>query len=224
MSMMHKGMRFWLLAAMISLMAGHPARGVGVGASAKVGTLGPGGDVTLGLSDAVSLRAGLNILSYSADIEDEEDVENINIKLKLQTVPVLLDWHPYKSNFRLSAGALINSNKVTLDADPGAVIEINDVEYGVDRLEGELSFDRYSPYLGIGYGNAARGDQRLVFSFDLGLMYHGAPDLEAQATASNPAQQAALDRDLDAELEDVRDDLRSFKLYPVLSFGLSYRF
>ncbi len=196
----------------------------GPGVSLKIGTTGFGGDLAVGVGERFNLRAGVNVFSLSADSEDEIDQETIRLRLKLLTVPLLLDWHPFEGNFRLSAGVAFNNNEIKINAEPGSVIELNDREYAVDDMSMGVTFNQLSPYAGIGYGNSVRGDSRLVFAFDLGLMFHGTPKLRTSATASNPAQQAALDRDLAIETDDFRDDLSSFKFYPVLTFGMSYRF
>ncbi len=211
---------FLVLKFSIMLVICSPVSAVDVGASVKLGTTGFGGDITTGLTERFNARFGINMFLLRIYFEDERELENITAEIKLQTLPLLLDWHPFVSDFRLSAGMVLNFNRVTVSADPRAVIEINEEEYRLDKLSGEMKFNQISPYFGIGYGNAALGEGRLAFSFDLGLMYHGVPDVDAKATASNPALQFSLERDLDAEIEDFRDDVSAFRFYPVLSFGL----
>ncbi len=215
---------FWVLKFSVILVVYNPVSAADIGASVKLGTAGFGGDVTTGLTERFNARFGINMFLLRIYFEDERDLENITAEIKLQTLPLLLDWHPFVSNFRLSAGMVLNFNRVTVSADPKAVIEINEVEYRIEKLSGEMKFNQLSPYFGIGYGNAARGKGRLAFSFDFGLMYHGVPDVDARAAAANPALQFALERDLDVEIEEFRDDVSAFRFYPVLSFGISYRF
>lgn len=193
------------------------------GAALKAGTAGVGADVTLGLSDNINLRVGLNYFSHTHESFDNGEKDLIG-KLNLQTAPLLADWHPSAGNFRVSAGLFINNNRLSLDAVPGAEIDFNDVEYRVESFSGNMSFNRLSPYIGIGYGNAARGGSRFGFSFDFGVMFHGTPKISAEAVAADPGRQEALERDLDAELNNLRDDADPFKFYPVLSFGALYRF
>ena len=118
----------------------------------------------------------------------------------------------------------MNNNELSLKARPGDQIEFNDEEYRVERFTLAVTFNQFSPYLGIGYGNAATGGKRFVFACDFGLMFHGTPKVRARAVASDPSLQERLNRDLDAEIDDLRDDLKSFSIYPVLNVGVAYRF
>ena len=217
-----------LYGAMVVLLAlAMCARAGNVGVSLKAGTPGFGADVTVGLAEKVNIRAGINAFSVKMDPSDDEeddDDEDLSLELNLLTAPLMLDWHPFRNNFRLTAGAMWNGNRLSLTADAGDTVELNDRSYAVEDLAIDVAFNPISPYLGIGYGNAARRGRRVVFALDIGVMYHGTPKLEAKSTAANPAQQAALDRDLDAEVEDFRDDLRAFTLYPVVTLGLTFRF
>ncbi len=183
----------WLLAVLISACVTTSTFGADVGTSLKVGTTGIGADVTVGLSETLNARAGISGFSktFRPDDDEEED-ENISIRLKLQTIPILLDWHPRAGSFRTSVGVMLNNNKISLSAQPGDEVDFNDVDYQVDSFSLDLSFNQFSPYFGIGYGNAAKEGRRFVFAFDLGVMFHGTPKVNAKAIASNPAQQSAL--------------------------------
>ena len=213
----------------ILLVFGYESFGRDFGASLKVGTPGLGADVTVNLWEDINLRVGINYFSYSMDFDDDDDDdnggdENITLSLDLQSFPLLLDWHPFKNNFRASAGLFFNGNKIGLKAEAGDTIDINDVEYEIDDFSISVDFNQICPYLGIGYGNGATGNRRFVFAFDFGVMFQGAPDISARATAVNPDLQAALDRDLDEEVKDIEDDFSFLGFFPVISFGLSYRF
>ncbi len=196
-----------------------------IGASLKFGSPGFGGDMTVDISEKVNLRTGLNYFSLTIVPEEERaDSENITAELRLLTVPLLVDWHPFHGNFRLSAGLAWNGNKISASAKPGEELDFNDRAYMVADFYGEISFNRISPYLGFGYGNAVAGDSRWTLSLDIGVFYHGEPQVDAHATAAHPALQPAMDRDLAKEVADLEDDLRPYRFYPVLTLGLSYRF
>jgi hypothetical protein len=197
----------------------------GVGITAKVGTLGLGGELTAGLLQRVNGRLGFNALSISADLSDDEDgVEDVSGDLELQTVSLLLDWHPWKDGgFRLSAGAILNNNEVSLTAESDVVVQLGDSAYLISDLNGDVTFDDIVPYVGLGYGNAV-GEGNWHFSFDLGVMFQGEPDVSLSATALIPAQQDALNASIEQEIQDIEEDTEVFTMYPVLSFGLSYKF
>jgi hypothetical protein len=208
------------------LPADTKGRGVHLGASLKLGTTGPGADITIGFNNKLSLRAGYNYFSNTirSDGEEEYDDDETELLLKLETAPVLLDWHPFSGPFRLSVGAVYNNNQGVMTVWPVDTYDFNDVDYQVERYDLKIAFEPISPYIGLGFGNAAHKRRRLAFAFDLGVIYHGAPQVSMQAIASNPAQQSALDRDVDAEVADLEDTLKAISIYPVITFGLSYCF
>ena len=85
------------------------------------------------------------------------------------------------------------------------------------------------PYLGIGWGNTTRADRRLHYTFDLGVAFHGSPDVELDvggALAEVVREHAGLELSafLVREEKRLEDDLKGADMFPVVSFGLSYRF
>ena len=217
---MKKWMQIILVMAVLVLF-GQPAF-ADVGLTGKIGTLGYGADLTVGLTPNANLRAGFNIFSY--EMESDEEEAEIQAEIDWQTIAALFDWHPASGGFRISAGLLLNNNEILLSATPGESVEINDVEYLITDLNGKVSFNDLAPYLGIGFGNAASENSRWHFSFDLGVMFQGEPKISINATAANPGQQAQLDANLEEERKDIEDESKPFNIYPVLSFGLSYTF
>ena len=216
-----KRVRQWILLWVVCLASSTVLAGVGV--SAKVGTQGLGADLTLGIIDQLNLRVGFNQFSDEVDYDDDDDNSYL-AEISLQTIPVMLDWHPFSGNFRISAGIVLNENEVTASVTPGEEFEFNDVDYLIEGLSAELSFEDTATYIGIGFGNAANSSTRFNLSLDIGAMYHGTPELTATATASNAALQAELNRSLAIEVAEANEDIESFKWYPVISVGLSYRF
>ena len=193
-----------------------------LGISFKLSTLGVGGDLTLDLGKYFNLRGGVNYGQYDLTvIMNEADVEG---KLRWLTVPILLDWHPAAGGFRISAGAVINKNKISLTADPKEPIELDGTDYSIESLEGEITFRDFSPYIGIGTGDAVGADSAVHFTCDFGVMFQGIPDVSAHARSSSEVVQAALDEALQKEVDNLRDDLSWFQYYPVVSLGFSIAF
>ena len=197
----------------------------GIGISAKVGTLGYGGDITVGLLPQLNVRSGFNTFFFEVNTNDRsENSTKISADLKLQTIPILLDWHPWAGAFRLTAGMMVNNNELSLYAEPGDTVKINSIEYSLQHLDGKASFNRTAPYVGVGTGNAANRSTRLHFSCDVGLMFQGEPKIELRATASDPVIQTALDADIEQERKSTEDDVSVFNIYPVISAGVSFTF
>jgi len=57
----------------------------------------------------------------------------------------------------------------------------------------------------------------------IGAVYHGSPDVSL--SASGPiASDSVFQTELAREVKDLNDKADSYKLYPVVQVGLSYRF
>jgi hypothetical protein len=198
-----------------------------VGIGLKVGTLGPGAELTVGLNEVLNTRIGLNKFWYTYETTAENDnvaADDLSAKLDLHTLPLLLDWHPFKGGFRLSGGLILNSNKITLSTQPGDIIDFDDREFQVTSVDGVAEFESVAPYLGIGVGNAVSAEGNWHIVFDLGVMFQGEPQIELSAVAANPAEQAALNAAVEKERGDLQDDASPFKYYPVLATGISRKF
>jgi hypothetical protein len=225
-TLMKRMMGLTLCALTLGLVMTLPARAGGVGAGVKVGTLGAGADLTVGILPVLNVRAGFNYWQY--DFKTSQDTDQgsaeIGLNMKWQTIPILLDLHPFQNNFRISGGMVQNNNKFTMKVEPGKPVELNDQSFDVSDFTGEIKFDQWAPYAGIGYGNAVGKDQRWCFAFDLGVMFQGKPQASARLTTVNPNLQGIADQALDVELADIQSDTDSFQLYPVVAFGVSYKF
>jgi len=215
----------------------------------KVGTLGLGLDISRSITDKLNLRFNINGATYS-DTGTESDVE-YDYDLDMITAGLLLDYYPMESEFRLSAGAYYNGNEFALTGKPttAGTFDINGVTYttaDLGSLKGTVDFDEFAPYIGIGWGNSTK-KAGWGFSVDVGLMYHGEPNVDLTAVKgsavttaedafkiANPtATQAQIDAasgwdvieaNVQAEESDLINELNDYKIYPVVSFGVTYTF
>jgi len=85
-------------------------------------------------------------------------------------------------------------------------------------MSADISFNKVAPYIGIGFGDPTAGSKGLGFTFDIGTVFQGAPKAKLSATgliepSASPEQQ-----------EKLESNLSWFKFYPVVSFGLTYKF
>ena len=196
-----------------------------VGVTAKVGTTGLGVDLTVPLiSNWLNLRSGYNF----GEIRPSTTQAGINYKsdVHLESVPILLDLHPFHGNFRITGGVYYNKNDVGLSSFIGAGQEIGGVPAPMDTiLNASVSWsEEFAPYLGIGWGNAADDNTldspiAVGFSLDIGAFYQGSPDV--LLTESSGLVPPA---DLLREQQQLADDLSSFKFYPVITLGIHIRF
>jgi hypothetical protein len=215
-----------------------------VAAGFRVGTLGLGAEATIGISDRVNVRVPFNLFNYNYD--QTEDGIDYKGKLNLQSVGALVDVHPFKGSFYLSAGIFSNGNKLKLHAsDPSGTeeYEIGDRSYTSDpsnplALKGGTDFNSMAPYLGLGWGNAIQGASSVYFRFELGAYFQGAGKvkLDASGRAVDTQTQSSFDVDdgspeamvfqanLEQERASLEDDIEDFKIYPAVSLALGYRF
>lgn len=189
--------------------------------SGKVGTLGLGAELTAPISASVTGRIGLNMFSYS--VNTARSTVNYNMKLQLQTVSALADWYPMDGGFRTSAGLFYNGNKASLNALPtGAGYTINGTFYTsaqVGTLNGGMTFNSLSPYIGIGWGNPVTNGKGWGFVADLGLLYQGTP----KATLTTTGTAIGLAASVAAEQAKLQSALNGFTWYPVAMAGISYQ-
>lgn len=229
-----------LIAGFIALMLTSPVfaersfPSVGVGAT--VGTLGAGLTVTMPVLPVLNVRFwGTGIgFDIDVDLDDDDGVPDNELEfegdLTLGAVGGMLDYHPFKNGARLSLGLLYALNKFDGDAICDAVAcEVGGqpaiITQG-DRLTGDVDYTGAAPYLGIGWGNAVDEDGRLSFSFDLGVMFTGSPDVSVRCSqvSGGAGPQALCDAQADQEENELEDEIGDIDVYPVLSIGLAYRF
>jgi hypothetical protein len=217
------------VAGVALLLAVSPAAWADVGVLLKAGTLGAGLDVSKGISESLALRLQANAFSYEEDIT-ESNVD-YNADLELQSAGLLLDWHPFSGVFRVSLGAYWNGNEASAVGRPtGGTYEINGVTYNaadIGSLNGKIDFESVAPYFGIGFASAPKAGRGMTFSFDLGVLYQGEPNVGLTAVCGPlvPAPQCAqLQSDVAAEQASLQEDLSDYKFHPVVSFGIGYRF
>lgn len=203
----------------------------GFGVSGKVGTLGAGVDLTASLSDdTLTGRIGFNQFKFSKT--SVQSTVTYNLDLKLQTVEALADWYPFQGTFRTTFGLMYNNNKLDMTGIPtSGSYTVNGVTYpasDVGSLNGNVTFNKVAPYLGIGWGNPVASGKGWGFVADIGVLFQGSPKVNLTATC-NPAIAgtptcAQLQSDTQAEVSKTQSSLSNFNKYPVASVGLSYQF
>jgi hypothetical protein len=197
-----------------------------VALSVEGGTLGWGASGWYSFNNSFSGSVGYNGLDYSHDVTTS-DVDYSG-DLKLQNVPVMLGWHPFKGTFRVVAGVVFGDNKGTLVARPkgNQTYTINHTTYTsaqVGNLLGTADLgDDVAPYAGIGWSKLPLKKGFGVFA-DLGVMFSGSPKVALNATGPI-ANDPTFKSNLAAEVNKVNDEIDLVKVYPVIRFGFMYRF
>ena len=225
--MKNKSLKRALLATIFSLACSPAtyADSGDIGVAVKGSTLGLGGEVTVGISPSINARAGCSGFHYNGHTT-QSDIK-YNYKLDLESFPVLLDWYPFDSGFRLSSGVVINNNNVTATGTSQTSYNIGGTPYSpaeLGSLSGKVGFKHVAPYAGIGWGNAVGEDSGLSITVDLGIMFQGRPDVSLTAEGGTLVNTTPFKTNLANEINDVKNKINDLKYYPVISLGLAYKF
>ena len=204
-----------LLLSCVTLAQAGDVIGIGI----KAGTLGLGVDLTGRVNDWFSIRGTYSQWDYKKTLN--ESGNDYDGTFKLGAYGVLLDFFPAKGNFRISGGFLKNRNEIVMVSTPTAPIDIGGIPYepaAIGTLTGNVQFNSGVPYFGIGYGSAARPGARVRFVLDVGVLSQGAGAVSLSSSTGlvDPA-------DLESEQAQIEDEIKSYKLWPVLAFGISFR-
>jgi hypothetical protein len=180
------------------------------------------GSIAWRFSDHFGLRGGLNRFAYN--IEEDLDDVSYSVKLKMQSEPLLLDFHPWSErSFRLSLGVLFNQNQLSAGATPTGSVEIGNNTYApgaVGSLSLSIKQRPVSPYLGMG-GNLFYFDRnhQWAFTHELGVAWTGKPKVGLSASGTGVPQS-----DLEKERQKIEDDISKLALLPFIKFGISFTF
>lgn len=187
------------------------------------GTLGMGVALSRALPVAnLTARIGYNGFSYGMN----DTIEGIayDLQLDLSSAMALLDWQPWGRITRFSAGLIFNGNEINALSQSAASYTVGGTTYpaaGVGNLTGTASFDSVVPYAGLGWNFSVT--QKTALTFELGVVFQGAPQLSLQADGPL-AQDAAFQTELETETAQFRQDIESYQYYPVIALGLSRSF
>ena len=208
-----------LFLSVASFVVPHELKAQGYAAAVKVGTQGVSLQAYRALSSYFNVSLGASILSYNANNVEHTSDYKVDGDLKLSNISALADWFPFASSFRLTGGLVVNLNKVSAVITPTVTKVTGNIQYTPDKLgnvTADITFKKPAPYLGLGFGNPTSGSPGLGFTFDLGAFYHGKP----QATMTG----TKLLTPMESQGPQLQSNLSWFQFYPVLSFGISYKF
>lgn len=194
------------------------------------GSTGFGAEYGFGLNERYDARIAYFGGSVSRSFTDSG--VHYDSRMRFNTGLFLADFHPTSGSFRISAGLAYNGNKfdLTANGNGSGTVELNGTNYSISQvgpITGKLTFNKINPYFGVGWGNAAKSNGTgIFFSADLGgMLVNGDVKLNAACPGSMSAPQCAqFQSDLQAEQQQANDSLSFRKVYPVLSFGIGYRF
>ena len=130
------------------------------------------------------------------------------------------------SPLRLTAGAFSNSNEVQASSKDtgGQDIVLGGVTYPADvvgTVSGAASFDDFAPYVGVGFD--FEPFDKFGLNLDIGVLWQGEPGVALSADGLGVGD-PAFDAALEAERQELEDDLSDYKAWPVVSLAFIYNF
>lgn len=219
--------RRWLpvvLIAAATLCAAVPAAAQ-VGVSARIGTLGVGGEIAVDLSDRWVARGGVGLRSVfglAVLPQPETTLDSIPFELRLPTRWLHLGFDYYlHPAFRVGAGAIFKSASTAMEGRLDEAIDLGGRIVGpseVGALTGTIDSGRTAAYGLVGFGRHTLPGVSL--SLDAGLAWLGTPSvtLDARGGSLTEAELAPL---LTREAREFEDNMKPyFRVWPILGLGL----
>ena len=210
-----------------------------IGVGVKVSTLGIGGEVAVAVTRRSNVRFGFNAFSYGHTFNKDGATYAGNLDLRSAQGTYdffLLQW------LHVSPGVLLyNGNKVgaNVSVPGGQTFTLSNTTYVSDAADpvtgtGKLTVYKAAPMALIGIGNLVPRSHHFSTSFEIGAAYQGPPrvalnlggsacdstGLFCRSISSDPTIQS----NIAAEQVKLNKSASPYKFYPVLSFGVGFKF
>jgi len=188
------------------------------------GTTGAGGSLAWRFAEHWGTRLGVDYIAFSDTGIEVQDL-HYNTTLRLLSEPLTLDFYPWKKrSFRISAGLMLNQNRLTGSADSGTIIVDGQpvtIE-SLGQLDMKVEQQPVNPYLSIG-GNLFYFDRarRWAFGGELGVVYTGDP--QTSLTRSGPPS-ALADAALASAQQQLDHYAEKFKWWPIAKLQVTFSF
>lgn len=194
------------------------AQGLGLGG--RVGTLGLGGELAIGLTDRLVIRGGVGLVP----VEPTMTFGDLDVTLSLPTVyNVGVDLY-LNSALRIGGGMLFRSRDPRVTGEFNEPQDIGGTTFTpaeLGTLTGVFDSSDSAPYVLLGFGRHT--EEGVGLFVDFGVAFMGDPDvrLDASGGSRDPSTDATLRDALDREAAEFEDDMRGYlKIWPILSLGV----
>ena len=193
--------------------------GIGI----KASTDGFGFEAVKGFGERLNIRLGYSTMNIpiSQSIPMEGFSATVEANLKFGGANLYVDFYPVKNAIHLTAGIMQNAMRHTLTIIPTSEYLYGDIVVPAADLGivvGEVTPEtKISPYLALGFGNTLSRRHRVSFNFEMGALYHGAPQLSL--TGTNMLSPMASENNQQV----IMDAVAQYKWYPMVSLQLTFR-
>lgn len=209
-------LRMPLVAVCVALAPGAASAQLSI--APRVGTLGVGVDVGLGLAPVAVLRGGIGFIPLEPRGTFDEVEYDVSVP---GAVTLGLDLHPGGGGFRLSGGIMMQTDDLRIEGTPSRAVEIGDQTYTpeeVGTLRGDVTGADVAPFVTLGFGK--HGTPGVGLFLDLGVAFFGDPTVDLSADGSR-AGDPSFQESLRLEEERIQDDMNVYgRFYPIVNLGL----
>lgn len=191
---------------------------------AAASTNGWGLNARYAFNNWFSLKTGYETLSLSYTFNfDENDIDyDADLDFKTGGILALADFS-YTKNLYISTGVIVSSFNTEVTGYAVSDYKYGDIIISADDI-GSFKFTaepglKISPYIGAGYQAFFGKRQGIVFNFETGIYYMGAPDFTIKADGLlAPTGDPAFAHD-----EYLESQFDAYKIYPVLKLNLAFK-
>jgi len=211
--------------------------GIGV----KASLLGGGVEGAVRMTKRTNVRAGFNMFSYSRGFT--KDGVPYNGELSFKTVEAHYDVFPFAGKFHVSPGVLAyvgDPITATTKVPGGQNFSLGGTTFYSDTAapvtgSGKINFNRAAPMATFGWGNLVPSKESKHFSIpvEFGIAFQGSPKATlnlagnaclAPGTECRSVTDPAIQAQVQSEQTKINNSMSFFKVYPIISVGLGYKF
>lgn len=146
-------------------------------------TLVKSGQLTARLESRYYHKSIKNQESYLYSYNYSQDTYLVNGYIQKGSIGIMLDYHPFKNNWKITVGFASLLNKVENVAKLRDSVTQGSIKISPDEM-GTLTYNyalSYSPYLGFGWGNVVP-KKRFGFHIEMGVYYSKVPQISLKGT------------------------------------------
>lgn len=212
-------------AAALTLPGAAMAQSSPLAIGGNVGTPGVGVSAQVLAADGLVIRGDLDWMKWGYD-RDYSGVDYDGTFRSL-TGGLFADWHPGGGALFVSGGAYIGKRKLDLDASPLNGVDIGGQVYSpaqIGRIEGEAKLSKVQPFAGLGFDNTWVGDRTWGARALVGVAFSKKPSVNLTASGGTLSNEAGFLSRLQTEENNIREDAKNVRYFPVLQFGITRRF
>lgn len=214
--------------ALAALLAAAPRAGAAPADSqavaAKAGMLGLGVEYTYGMNDRISIRAGVN--GSQLGFNSTRSGIDYAFDAVWDSFAVGVDVHPLKGPLRIGVGWLRNDNALRARSRSAGDVTVGTHTYTpqeIGTLTAEVTFDRTTPFVGVGWDWSRKRARHFGMSFDVGVLGQGTPRVSLTADGGLVSDPVFQD-DIATERAELEDSLSGLDMLPFATLGFVFRF